>query len=586
MKTGSLIFLLTACFISDLMTAQDLSYSRPGNMFYREMPNPAKTNTEEWSKISKPVNVSFASDNERYAKEKVPFSSEKTTWYGTAWRGEKVHAQILVWTKKDIPSLGFQVEDLVHENGDRILRSNIKVAFVRYVMSDEFKDGCDHQNKRYDSSLVSDPIDIIDKIPVATNTVQPIWLSIQVPGNSKPGKYTGSLLISTAENHVLRIALNVLDHQLPPPSQWEFDLDFWQYPDPIAKMHDVKLWSEEHFELMRSYYTALAKAGQKVITANMIEQPWGLTHVHFSDPTLIQWIKKKDGSWVHDFDLFDRYISFVMSCGITRRINCYTMITWDLSYIYYDEALGKNVSITLQPGSLAYSDFWSPMLKKFTAHLKEKNWFSMTAIAMDERPIESVRAIMTLLKKIDQRWKIALCTDHHYPELENEIYDYSIASYLKFDPAVLKERKAQGKPSTFYTACVENHPGPYTFSPAAENVWLGWHAAAKGYTGYLFWAFNTWVKNPLVDARWRRYPSGTLFQYYPGPRSSIRFEKITEGIQDFEKIRILRAQFIKEGKGQNLQELDDALSAFEIGKLDSIPARDTVAKAKAILNHY
>ena len=60
--------------------------------------------------------------------------------------------------------------------------------------------------------------------------------------------------------------------------------------------------------------------------------------------TLITWTKKKDGSWTYDYTVFDRYISFLISCGIDKHINCYSMVTWDLSFSYYDEALGKETS--------------------------------------------------------------------------------------------------------------------------------------------------------------------------------------------------------------------------------------------------
>ncbi len=59
-------------------------------------------------------------------------------------------------------------------------------------------------------------------------------------------------------------------------------------------------------------------------------------------PSLINWTKKKDGNWAYDYKLFDRYISTLMECGIDQRINCYTMVTWDLSFIYFDESLGAD----------------------------------------------------------------------------------------------------------------------------------------------------------------------------------------------------------------------------------------------------
>jgi hypothetical protein len=77
-----------------------------------------------------------------------------------------------------------------------------------------------------------------------------------------------------------------------------------------------------------------------------------------------------------------------------------------------------------------------------------------------------------------------------------------------------------------------------------------------------------------------------LFQFYPGPRTSIRFEKLIEGIQDFEKVRILREQFTREGKMDKVRKLDKMLSAFELENLKTIAAADMVTKARNILNQF
>ena len=86
----------------------------------------------------------------------------------------------------------------------------------------------------------------------------------------------------------------------------------------------------------------------------------------------------------------------------------------------------------------------------------------MTAIAMDERSMESMKAVIALLKKIDPEWKTALAGDFH-PEIEKDIYDYCLIIRHKFDENVLKERKASGKPSTYYTACGEEYQNGFTY---------------------------------------------------------------------------------------------------------------------------
>ena len=96
----------------------------------------------------------------------------------------------------------------------------------------------------------------------------------------------------------------------------------------------------------------------------------------------------------------------------------------------------------------------------------------------------------------------------------------------------------------------------FTFSPPAENTWISWYAAAEGFTGYLRWAYNNWTRATLQDTRYRTWPGGDCYQIYPGPRTSIRFEKLIEGIQDFEKIRILKEQFIKEKDEAHLKGIE------------------------------
>ena len=333
---------------------------------------------------------------------------------------------------------------------------------------------------------------------------------------------------------------------------------------------------------MRPYYTMLAAAGQKNITTSIIHEPWN--HQTYDDfPSLIKWIKRKDGSWKYDYSRFDEYVSFVMSCGINKRINCYSMVPWKLSFQYYDEQLGVDTVFSAKTTSDEYRAYWTTMLKDFTRHLKEKGWFSFTAISMDERPMPDMQAVIKILKDVDPAWKITLAGIYH-PEIEKDIFEYSVASKWLFGDDVLKRRIAEGKPSTYYTCCEEAFPNGFTFSPPDEHVWIGWYAAAKGFTGYLRWAYNSWTEKPLEDSRFRAWPAGDTYQVYPGPLTSIRFEKLIEGVQDYEKIRILRQEFTRSADHNRLNKINSALSTFEIQRLDKTPASEMVEKAKSVLN--
>ena len=89
----------------------------------------------------------------------------------------------------------------------------------------------------------------------------------------------------------------------------------------------------------------------------------------------------------------------------------------------------------------------------------------------------------------------------------------------------------------------------------------------------------------MQDARFSTWSSGDTYFVYPGG-SSIRFERLIEGIQDYEKIRLLKAQFIKNGEHKKLQQLDAVLSEFNIKALERQSATGMLQKAKTVLDAF
>ena len=574
------LFVISGClFISNLLAAQDVSLA---------LQRPIKLSTAEqsalWNKVQGNTVVSFASSGVRYLQEIPPTISQNKIWKTSGWKNEKVHTQLVIYSKKDIKNLNITVSDLKDHKGNKIDKNNITTGFVQYVMTDEFRDGCGRRKSvDFDSSMVADIINTdLKNITVKKNTTQPIWITVKIPENTATGIYKGAVTVKADKVYNLQIALNVINRILPSPKDWSFRLDYWQHPAAIARVHNLKLWSDAHFNQMRKYYTMLANAGQKIITAGIVDEPWG--HQTYDDyPSLIQWTKKADGSWSYDYSLFDKYIAFVMNCGIKDQINCYSMVPWKIAFKYYDESFKKDTVFTGAIGTPEYNQFWKVMLTDFTKHLKAKGWFEKTTIAMDERPMKAMIAVMDLLKTIDPKWKVSLAGDYH-PEIENDIFDYCVASRWLFPSNVLAKREQQGKHSTWYTCCTEKYPNEFTFSAPDEAVWTGWYTAATGMDGFLRWAYNSWTKAPLQDSRFITWPAGDTYQVYPGPLTSIRFEKMIEGIQDFEKINYLRKQYKKENNTTKLNQLEAALATFKIEKLATETAQQMMERYKGLVN--
>ena len=327
----------------------------------------------------------------------------------------------------------------------------------------------------------------------------------------------------------------------------------------------------------------LANAGQKVITASVMHHPWaGQTEDPFD--SMVFRMRKIDGSWVYDYTVFDRWVEFMMSLGIDRQINCYTLVPWALKFDYYDQATNRVCFVEAKPGASAYEDYWFSFLKDFAKHLRQKGWFEKTTIAMDEREKSMMQKAFELIFRADAGYKVSGAGDY-YPEIEPKMYDLCLAYGHTLPDSVRKERRKSGKLSTVYTCCIEAYPNTFTFSEPAEAGWLMWHAVAGGYDGYLRWAYNSWTKDPLHDSRFRSWAAGDCYLVYPGS-SSIRMERMVEGIQDAEKIRILREEFAENGKTAELEMLNRTVSGFMPEKLDGQNASQMLRDGRKILNTF
>ncbi|TKG96690.1 DUF4091 domain-containing protein [Puteibacter caeruleilacunae] len=548
---------------------------------FQEAADPKKELSTEWDNLQNGLQVSFGSIDNRYRKHEIPVSQKKEQIALTAWRGERVAAQLVLWSKDSIDQVRCEASALKSADGV-IDKGQVATSFVRYVLTDEFRGGCGHRKPEdFDVNLVADALDPVAAIDIEGKSVRPVWLSVKVPADTKPGNYEGTVTVSTPDqkSQQLSYTVKVIDRTLPAPKDWTFHLDLWQNPFAIARWHKVEPWSEQHFKVMAPYIKMLADAGQKCITTSINHHPW---NSQTFDPflSMIKWTQKKDGSWEYDYTNFDKWVRFARDLGITKQINCYSMVPWHNQFQYFKEGEDKPVDLKVKPETKEYNAFWKPFLTDFTKHLKGKGWFKYTTIAMDERQADDMKAVIKLIKSVDSDFKIALAANHWIPEIMNDIYDISLIERFDYPEKMKSDRKAKGQVTTFYTCCSCPYPNTFTFSPPAEATWFGWYASALGIDGYLRWAYNSWVEKPMVDSRFRAWPAGDTYIVYPGAISSIRFERMIEGIQDFEKIKIVKQDL----EGAELEHFNEVLKKFAIDAIPEVTAAKMVNEAKELLN--
>lgn len=305
---------------------------------------------------------SWGDTDVRYEQFEQPEILKDQAFAYPAWRGEKVFAEAVIWSEEDINNIEVRVSDLKSKNGI-IDADHSSARFVRYVWADDFIEGyrqCGARPKgQQDSLMVADMVDLEMKSNLKAGECQPVWVTINVPSGAIPGLYEGELVLKGKglRKMTLPISLTVADRQLPEPKDWKFHLDLWQNPYSVARVEGVELWGEEHFEKMRPLMKRLADAGQKVITATILDRPWnGQTEDPYG--SMVTKTLKKNGSWVYGYEVFDKWVEFMMSLGIDQQINCYSMIPWKLEFDYIDEATGQQKSIKADPSSNDYKIYW------------------------------------------------------------------------------------------------------------------------------------------------------------------------------------------------------------------------------------
>lgn len=547
-------------------------------------------NADAWTKEKEGMHVAFGSGDELYFRTEIPqIKNEIASWKATGWKGERLNTQIVVWSKDTLQQVRFEISDLKNEKGKLLRKENFQMQMERYVLSAYPYDsrdatcGDEPTNKGY---LLPDRLESFERFDLPGRTVRPIWVSCNIPSATEAGTYKGSIEVSSEKEHaILNVVIKVQNQILPNPHDWKFRLDLWQNPLSVAEHFHVQPWSEEHKAILKKHLKLYADAGGAFITTYAVYSPWA--DVTYSlDKDMIKWIKAKNGSWKFNYDIFDQYVSLAMSVGIDRAITIYSPVAWGNRFRYFDERTGNYVFESWATTSEIFKTNWNIFLNDLKAHLQKKGWLNKTYLGVNESTMEETLGAIKVIRENSKSWKITYAGDWN-KNLDTLLNDYCAKFAKEPSNAEKKVRDAKGFTTTYYVACDPVKPNNFVFSPPIEGRWEGWYASAKNYNGFLRWAYDNWPEDPLRDARFPYWPTGDCFMVYPGG-SSVRFEKLREGISDYEKIGIIRSLAAKspDTSVKNLiKELDEQLKGFINEKeFDEEQLKNEVEKGRELLN--
>lgn len=539
-----------------------------------------------WNQVGR-LNGIWASADSLYSRSEVPVDTGVELCRLEGWKGERVSAQFLLYTGTGADGVICKVSDFTSD--DAKMSADIASArFVRYTLADQASPKCRCDRSPYSPAILApDLIDSLKVFNMDPKTTRPVWVTVNIPHDAEPGIYRSEITVSAKGGAKVKMPLEVevIDQVLPTYRDWKFHLDLWQHPSAVARIRNLDLWSDEHFEALREEMRPLAEAGQKVITATLNRDPWGSQT--FDDyEEMIFWTRHEDGSWSYDYTVFDRWVELMMELGIDKQINCYSMLPWSYRLQYLDEKEGtREHAWDAIPGTEEFEFMWAPFLQDFVKHLKAKGWLEITNIAADERSPEEMDATVALMQKYAPELGFAMADNHASYRRYPNIKDCSVAQrQLYMTDEELQQRKQNGFVTTFYVCCSTFFPNTFSYSQPMEAEMLNWHAIVKDYDGQLRWSVNSWPHNPEYDSRFRLWGSGDTYSLYPYARPSMRFERMRDGVEAYEKVRILREKYAD--RPEALKPLEDALEKFGSYKLtdNSLPWTDILAEANAALN--
>lgn len=537
----------------------------------RSYNEPADTSTVDrsgWLSISGQTRLTWASKNDVYRQFANPPTYLVTDTLVHAWRGERLGLEALLISPGGCGDLRLDLSDLT-QGKRRIKAPGSEAAFMRYVLSTAWP-GCGYPPDTLPTFTVPDMIDRPDaEVAMAAQSVRPVWCAVEIP-DVAPGKYNMTLTVTESKTGRivgrLNLTIDVDSHQLPAGKDYEFYLDLWQQPYAVSRYYGVKPWSDEHLDLMRPYMERLARAGQKTVTAILFYEPWGEQSNDKFEP-MVETILMPDGTWTYDYAILDRYVEYMESFGIDGNISCFTMVPWEMKFRYFDKKKNKYEFLEAKSDSPEYEQLWDGFLKSLAAHLKGKGWYDKTMIVMDERGLPEMLNAYRVAHNAVPGIKMSLAGSYH-KELIDSLESYTLIKGDFFPDDVMTRRRAKGFTTLMYTCCATPAPSQFSNSAPADGAYIPVYATATGHDGYLHWSFMNWNDNPLEDTRFRMFAPGDTYFIYPGNRSSVRYERMVEGIQMSEKLRILRNELTAASDVEGLQKLENALLPIRSGALN------------------
>ncbi len=402
-------------------------------------------------------------------------------------------------------------------------------------------------------------------IDLAPGRNQPLWVLVYVPKEARAGLYSGKVTI-TAEGYRAEVPLRLKVWDFALPERNNIETAFGLSPDLIYRYHQLKT-EQERRSVLEMYLQSFAE--HRISPYNPVPL----------DPMVVRFLPEADPPRAEvDSARFEE--------AMARALEKYRFTNFMLPlqgmgggsfHQRHEPMIGKYGENTPQ-----YQAMFASYVKQVEERLRARGWLKMAYVYWFDEPdtkdYEFVRKGMERIKRYAPGLQTML-TEEPNDALAGPIDIWCPVSF-NYDHQQAEKRRAKGERIWWYICCGPKAPYCTLFidHPATElRVWL-WQTWQRNISGILIWSANYWTsdtafpdnpQNPYQDPMGYVSGYGTpkgVKQYWgngdgrfiyppeeaaiPGrsgagpviapPVSSIRWEMLREGIEDYEMLCLLR----------------------------------------------
>ena len=331
--------------------------------------------------------------------------------------------QAVISSAKPIASLQARMGELRRPGGAAIPADAIRVRYARLHTHSYSKRK--RRSLWYDALAEVPPAKVVPP-QLGGAAVVPVWISVRVPRDAKPGVYRGTLSVEAAGKAPVGVPveLTVHDFTLPDPKDFATHIGLIQSPETLALEYKLPLWSDRHWAQIERSLQFTAELGNETLFIPL------MCRYHFGNAeSMVRWVRKPPrpgsgqagGGWDHDYTLVEKYLDLAQRHLPKLRVVCF--IAWDrwtgsqrtparnrrpIPFSVFDPATGK---VTSEDGPVYGTPparpFWKPVYDGLRAILKKRGLEKamMHGIAGDTAPFAEAYADLNAVAKLPWVWQ-------------------------------------------------------------------------------------------------------------------------------------------------------------------------------------